>query len=134
MLANKNASSKKADDQRNVDNSAKTLLANIRFMSVDNPIRTIVITSSIPNEGKTFVVANLGRAMATSGVKTLMVECDMRRRSLAHSIHVHAKHGLYSVVSGEVKLLDAVVPTDTDRPTGCTCSTQSHISPTPPTC
>lgn len=115
MLANKNASSKKADDQRNLDNSAKTLLANIRFMSVDNPIRTIVITSSIPNEGKTFVVTNLGRAMATSGVKTLLVESDMRRRSLAHNIHVHAQHGLYSVVSGEVKLMDAVVPTDTDR-------------------
>ncbi len=103
------------ETQRNVDNSAKTLLANIRFMRVDNPVRTVVITSAIPNEGKTFVATNLARAMATSGVRTLLVECDMRRRSVAHSLHIHAQHGLYSVLSGEVPLKDAVVKTNTER-------------------
>lgn len=103
------------DEQHNVDNSAKTLLANIRFMSVDKPVRTIVITSAIPSEGKTFVVAQLGRAMATSGKRTLLVECDMRRRSLASTLGIHAAYGLYGVMTGEVTLEDAAVPTGIQR-------------------
>ncbi len=101
--------SKQNETDRSIDNSAKTLLANIRFMSVDDPIRTIAITSAVPNEGKTFVAANLARAMASSGMRTLIVECDMRRRSMARELEVHPQHGLYSVMSGEVSLADAVV-------------------------
>lgn len=107
--------SKEDKSQRSIENSAKTLLANIRFMSVDDPVRTVVITSSIPNEGKTFVATNLARAMATSGIRTLLVECDMRRRSLASSLGVHPEHGIYSVLSGEMDLLDVVEPTKTRR-------------------
>lgn len=114
MLLNKKSSSKRDSMQQSVDNAAKTLLANIRFMSVDKPIQAVVITSAIPNEGKTFVASNLARAMATSGAKTLVVECDMRRRSISHELHVHAQHGLYSVMSGDVALEDAALPTNTD--------------------
>ena len=101
--------------RRSVENSAKTLLANIRFMSVDKPIRTVVITSAVPNEGKTFIAANLACAMATSGVRTLIVESDLRRRSQARTLGVHAEHGLYSVLAGEVSLKDAIVHTKTPR-------------------
>lgn len=103
----------KRDDLSSVVNSAKTLLANIRFMSVDNPVRTIAVTSAVPSEGKTFVAANLASAIATSGRTVLLVECDMRRRSLAHTLEIHAQHGLYSVLSGEVALTTAAVGTNT---------------------
>ena len=96
-----------------VVNASKTLLANIRFMSVDKPVHTIVITSSVPNEGKTFVAANLASAIATSGRTVLIIECDMRRRSLASALGVHSQHGLYAVVSGEVPLTQAAVATQT---------------------
>ena len=43
--------SDKSDELSSVVNSAKTLLANIRFMSVDNPVRTVAVTSAVPNEG-----------------------------------------------------------------------------------
>ncbi|MFR3092187.1 MAG: hypothetical protein ACLTMP_11075 [Eggerthella lenta] len=43
---------KQASNMLEVQNAAKTLFANIRFMSPDNPIRSIVMTSSVPNEGK----------------------------------------------------------------------------------
>lgn len=100
-------------ERSGVVNSAKTLLANIRFMDVDNPIRTIAITSSVPNEGKTFVSANLGSAIATSGKTCLVVECDMRRRSLSKTLGAHAQHGIYSVMSGECTVQEAAVPTKT---------------------
>ncbi|WP_165043856.1 CpsD/CapB family tyrosine-protein kinase [Adlercreutzia sp. ZJ138] len=94
-----------------VQNAAKTLLANIRFMGVDNPIRSIVITSSIPNEGKSTVSLNLAQAIATSGKQVLLVECDMRRRSLADDLGTHARSGLYAVLSDQATLDAAVVST-----------------------
>lgn len=96
-----------------VANAAQTLFANIRFMSVDNPIHVLAITSSIPSEGKTFVSMNLASAIAASGASTLLVECDMRRRSMAARIGVHAQYGIYSVMTGQVSLEQAAVRTPT---------------------
>lgn len=55
------ARKKKTDDTLAFDNAAKTLLANIRFASVDTPIKSITVTSSIPNEGKSTIALNLAR-------------------------------------------------------------------------
>ncbi len=98
-------------DKLVVQNAAKTLLANVRFASVDRPIRSIVITSSIPNEGKTTVAVNLAQAIATSGKHVLLVECDMRRRSVARAVGAHAKSGIYAVLTDQVPLEQAVVST-----------------------
>lgn len=103
--------SRRDDDALEIQNAAKTLLANIRFMDVDNPVRSIVVTSSIPNEGKSFVSVNLAQAIATSGKTVLLVECDMRRRSLSNYLKLHPAHGLYSVLSGQEKLSTAVTAT-----------------------
>ena len=78
----------KNTDKLVVQNAAKTLLANIRFASVDDPIRIITVTSSIPNEGKSTVSINLAQAIATSGKSVLLVEADMRRRSLSDMLGV----------------------------------------------
>lgn len=96
-----------------VQNAAKTLAANIRFASVDNPVSSIVVTSSVPNEGKTFVSVELARALAAGGKRVLIVECDMHNRSLASVLGVHGRHGIYDVLSGEADLTEAVAPTKT---------------------
>ena len=92
-------------------NASKTLLANIRFASVDEKIKTIVVTSSASNEGKTIVSTNLANAIATAGKKVLIVEADMRRRSLGKLLDIHPANGLYAALSGSVSLNDAIVPT-----------------------
>lgn len=102
---------KTASDALVVQNAAKTLLANIRFASVDRPVKSIVLTSSVPNEGKSTVAYNLAQAIASSGKRTLLVDCDMRRRALADMIGVHARYGIYSVLSGQAELEDAAVST-----------------------
>lgn len=94
-----------------VQNAAKTLFANIRFMSPDNPVRSLVLTSSVPNEGKTRTSYELAKAIATSGKSVVLVDADMRRRSLAALIEVHPESGLYAVLSDEVPLRNAVVET-----------------------
>ena len=104
---------KHQNEQVLMQNAVKTLLANIRFASVDDPVSSIVITSSVPNEGKTTVAINLARAIATSGRDVLVVETDMRRRSLAGKLGVHPSHGLYAVLAGDCTLEEAVVPTKT---------------------
>ena len=112
-MAKKNANT--GTDRVFLQNSIKTLVANIRFASVDNPVSNVVVTSSIPNEGKTTISVNLAQAMATSGKRTLLVDCDLRRRSVANELGVHGRYGLYSVLAGQVALEDAVVATGTPK-------------------
>ncbi len=90
-------------------NAAKTLATNIRFTSIDKPIRTMVVTSSIPNEGKSSISISLAEAMVGESKRVLLVECDMRRRSLAGMLGVHAQKGIYEVLSGKASLQEAVV-------------------------
>lgn len=105
------ARKKMGADKLVVQNAAKTLLANIRFASVDDPIRVITVTSSTPNEGKSTVALNLAQAIATSGKSVVLVECDMRRRSMGQMIGVRSRGGLYAVLSEQMKLEEAVVET-----------------------
>lgn len=105
------ARKKKGSDRLAVQNAAKTLLANIRFASVDDPIRSVTVTSSKPNEGKSTVAVNLAQAIATSGASVCLVEADMRRRTLAGMLGVHASGGIYSVLSEDLTLDEAVVET-----------------------
>lgn len=105
------AKKKAGADKLVVQNAAKTLLANIRFSSVDNPIRVITLTSSTPNEGKSTVALNLAQAIATSGKSVVLVECDMRRRSLADMIGARTRGGLYAVLSEQMTIEEAVVET-----------------------
>ena len=105
------ARKKKNSDKLVTSNAAKTLLANIRFASVDSPIRSITVTSSIPNEGKSTISVNLAQAIATSGKSVLLVECDMRHRTLANMLNLRHSGGLYAVLSDQMSIDDAVVET-----------------------
>lgn len=102
---------KQNGDRAVMQNAVKTLATNIRFASVDNPVRSIVVTSSIPNEGKSTIAVALSEALASGGKSVLLVECDMRRRTIAGMLGVHAQNGLYAVLSAQVELEDAVVRT-----------------------
>lgn len=102
---------RKGSDIQAMQNAAKTLLANIRFAAIDKPIKTLTITSTRPNEGKTFVACALAEAACTSGRHVLLVECDMRHRSLGGALDIHGSRGLYSVLSGHHTLEDIIVPT-----------------------
>jgi capsular exopolysaccharide synthesis family protein len=87
----------------------RTLAANIHFSSVDKPIHTFAVVSSVPSKGKATVAVGLGKAFAASGAPVLMIECDMRRRSLASVLATHGNYGLYSVLSGRHSGQEAVI-------------------------
>jgi capsular exopolysaccharide synthesis family protein len=60
----------------------RTLRTNLQFSGVDRPIQTVLVTSAGPGDGKTTVVANLGVALAESGKRVILVDCDLRRPGL----------------------------------------------------
>ena len=104
---------KTASNTLEIQNAVKTMLANIRFASVDNPMQSIVLTSAVPNEGETTTTIELAKAIASAGNSVLLVEADMRRRSAASALGVHAAHGAYAVMSHALSLREAVVSTGT---------------------
>ena len=63
----------------------RTLSTNIQFSSLDRDVRTLLVTSVGPDEGKSIVLANLAITMAEGGRRVVMVDCDLRRPSL-HTI------------------------------------------------
>ena len=78
-----------------VTESIKTLRTNLEFTSVDKQIKTILITSSIPGEGKSFISSNLAISFALSDKKVLLVDSDLRKGRL-HKIFKASKTKGYS--------------------------------------
>lgn len=95
-----------------LNNASRTLLANIRFSSIDERIKTLVVTSAAPDEGKTVVCTNLACAIAESGKTVLLVDTDMRRRSIGAMFSTHPQYGLYSVLAGTASINEAIASTD----------------------
>lgn len=79
----------------------------------DHPLRTIAITSALPGEGKTTASINLALVTALSlGRRVLLIDCDLRRPRVHTALGLRPEAGLAEVLSGEVKLEDAVISVD----------------------
>ena len=65
-----------------ISEAYRTLRTNLEFTSLDKPIRSMVVTSASPEEGKSTTLANLAVAVAQSGKKVILVDCDLRRPAL----------------------------------------------------
>jgi capsular exopolysaccharide synthesis family protein len=99
-----------------ISESFRTLQANLKFLSSDNPPRVIVMTSAVPQEGKSTTTANLALAIAEMGHRVLIIDADLRRPS-QHQIwelpnntgltHVLVESGSWSdVIRSENEHLD----------------------------
>ena len=77
------------------------LQANLKFISLDKKVRSIVVTSSISGEGKTEVAANLAVVMAQVGRRVLLVDADMRKPRQHHLWGLINSVGLSNVMVGD---------------------------------
>ena len=90
----------------------RTVRTNILFMSPDNNLDRILITSAGPLEGKTTTAANIATAMSQSNTRILLVDTDMRRPRLHKVFKTHNKVGLSSLLLGEATYEEAIQKTD----------------------
>ena len=86
----------------------RQLRTNLQFVDVDAGQKVIVITSSVPSEGKTTTTVNLALALADAGVRVLLVEGDLRRPRVSEYLGIVGDVGLTNLLVGSVDVEDAV--------------------------
>lgn len=87
----------------------KSLRTNVDFLASTNNYRTILITSTGPWDGKSTISINLSGAMADSGKKVVLVDCDMRKGSITTYLKIGRNHaGITDVLAGKCHLEEAI--------------------------
>ncbi|MEO1431591.1 MAG: polysaccharide biosynthesis tyrosine autokinase [Cyanobacteria bacterium J06633_8] len=81
----------------------RMLQANLKFISTDKQVQVIVVTSSVPKEGKSTVSANLAAAIAQLGQRVLLVDADMQNPLQHHLWGVNNVKGLSDIIVGQVE-------------------------------
>lgn len=84
-----------------VSESIRTFRTNLQFASIDKEIRTLLVTSTLPGEGKSFVSANLAISFAQAGKKVLLVDCDLRKGRQHRLFKIKNKKGLSNLLIGD---------------------------------
>ena len=78
----------------------RTLRTNIQFMNTKNGLKSLLVTSTSPSEGKSWVSSNLATTFAQAGKKVILVDCDMRKGRLFSVFGVAPMPGLSNYLSG----------------------------------
>lgn len=86
----------------------RTLRTSIEFASLDRPLRTLLVTSSLPGEGKTVTAANLAVVFAQAGRRVLLVDADLRKPGVHLVFDLPNEHGLTTMLRSDEVSLDAI--------------------------
>jgi capsular exopolysaccharide synthesis family protein len=93
----------------------RTLATNVRFLRSQQPLRIMVVTSAMPGEGKSATAANLAVVLAETGLRTVLVDADLRRPRASRFIGVNDRAGLREALDGTRDLVDVIQATDTEN-------------------
>jgi capsular exopolysaccharide synthesis family protein len=85
----------------------RLLRANLQFVNVDSVQKAIVVTSSLPGEGKSTVATNLAMSLAETGVRVTLLDADLRKPSVADFLGIPSDVGLTNVLVGELDIEQA---------------------------
>ena len=90
------------DPKSPVSEMFKTLRTNIQFMNTNKPLKTLLVTSTLPGEGKSWTVANLAVTFAQAGKNVLIIDADMRKGRQFGIFEVPPTPGLSNYLSGVI--------------------------------
>ena len=88
----------------------RSVRTNLQFIDVANPPKSIVVTSSLPGEGKSTTTANLALSIAETGMSVVVIEGDLRRPRLLDYLGFEGSVGLTDVLVGRVEVDDVLQP------------------------
>jgi capsular exopolysaccharide synthesis family protein len=77
-----------------VSEAFRSLRTNLEFSSVDKPLRSLVVTSANPNEGKTTIAVNLAAIIAQGGKQVILLDADLRKPQVHHFLDLPNRAGL----------------------------------------
>lgn len=106
----------------------RTLRTNIQFSSLDKPLRSLLATSTSPDEGKSTMVANLAITMAQAEQRVILVDCDLRRPSLHTLFGLSNEDGLTTVILAQDQAPLPLQPTEVP---GLSLLTSGPLPPRP---
>ena len=90
--------------------AVRRLRTNLQFVGAASESKSLVITSSVPGEGKTTTSINLAVALADAGNRVVLVDADLRRPSVAEYMGLEGAAGLTTVLIGRAGVADVIQP------------------------
>lgn len=91
--------------------SFRTLRTNISFSALEHPVKTLLVTSPGPGDGKSTVSANLATVMAQAGARILIIDADMRKPVMHKFFDISNRVGLTKLLAHEVQSGEVIHPT-----------------------
>lgn len=88
--------------------SFRVLRTNLQFVNVDDESKVYVVTSSVPEEGKSTTICNLGLTLAHAGERVVIVEADLRRPKAAEYLKLEGSVGVTTILTGRVDVDQAL--------------------------
>lgn len=79
----------------------RTIRTNINFAQLEKNVKSLLVSSSIPNEGKSTLTANLAYVMAQTGKKVLLVDADLRKPTVHRTFKLNNTQGLTTLIADE---------------------------------
>jgi len=104
-----------------ISEAYRTFRTNLQFARLDEPLKTVLVTSSGPSEGKSTTVANLAITMAQMGTRTILIDSDLRRPVLHSIFNLQRAPGLTNYLAGNVPWKEIVQETPIENLTLLTC-------------
>lgn len=93
----------------------RTVRTNLQFAAVDKELESVLVTSSVPDEGKSMITVNLAIVYAQQGKKVLLIDADLRKPTAHYTFRLDNLQGLSTVLIGDSSLEESISTSDVEN-------------------